>query len=962
MATAKYDFSKDALSTVANKSNMTPQQMSDYAAIPDQTRLMAKAMNNPGAMQLGGITGRTPSGQGIASVYTQDQALTTTADAKREAAIKDVAAMNGISTDEAAKRYDAAMNPPKSQPQGTVWNPATQQLTDPLTGNKYVGSTGPDYSGLRFQDPRLSSSSPTDTSSPGTLSSADARTAADNLRSTINQTSSSMGQMYADMMTRNEARAKEDQARLEQQRQAAEAQLKQDQAKETATEMASQIKLGRADTAQGVQEMNALNQQHSAAIQASNAKYADLMLQSKRALEDGDVALAEKQHAAAMDEANFALKLDEANRARQKENMELSTKNIDEIAKSGVMPSDEWLNIQDKANNRSPGTTKGLIVAAQNEQNIKQQADLLKNTKDTLEISKLQNDLKNASTDQMMNIENLRKSHPFGEPFKIGDNTYYGTDTSTVEISKEDGIARQMYIDENGKPQVREIGKLGTANPAEIENVYVNGVMVQRNKKTGQMISTNAPNKNGELSVDTLFPTGSKGGQCGAAMHQVFTDYPYGLNTVDQKRAAINVPSGTLPRAGMQFFQDIGPNGHTGVVTWSGVDEKTGRPIIKVCESNYGNDEKWGTRTLYADDHSIMGYRQGQLNPQVASALGIGNQDSSAQTQDFSVKSQSPFFGGTQTESQYQASVQKEQDAIQKAQQILSGDFIPKAGEKDAVVSRAIAIAKENGYVPEGESIKGLDQTFEDFVKRKQDEAGMTIADTESLRPEFDAKQQTLKAFDAAIKNQAGGITPQRFKVFQSNVLDAIKSGDLNAAKDRLMTGAFRSEQANERKQFEGVNNINRQLDNFGTKLNQYIAAGGNTGLFQGSIEDMAQKIGEIKDPKLRALASSMRVALNDYRQSVTGAAFTESEAKMYDEMFPGISKSPELNKALIEGLKSGFEAKKDGLIRTTLGGEAADAFTESIPVMAMNPATGKMEKALVSPLEFSTGKYKAAK
>ena len=62
------------------------------------------------------------------------------------------------------------------------------------------------------------------------------------------------------------------------------------------------------------------------------------------------------------------------------------------------------------------------------------------------------------------------------------------------------------------------------------------------------------------------------------------------------------------------------------------------------------------------------------------------------------------------------------------------------------------------------------------------------------------------------------------------------------------------------------------------------------------------------KDPMLAEIANTISQTIQTYRQQLTGAAFTESEAREYNRLFPGIEKSPELNQSLINSLRNQYE------------------------------------------------------
>jgi len=201
-------------------------------------------------------------------------------------------------------------------------------------------------------------------------------------------------------------------------------------------------------------------------------------------------------------------------------------------------------------------------------------------------------------------------------------------------------------------------------------------------------------------------------------------------------------------------------------------------------------------------------------------------------------------------------------------------------------------------------------------------------------------------------------VTPQRLKTIQENINQALQEGDLMEAQDRLMTSVPTTLKVDDEKRFKGVVTINDQLDNFKSKLDAYVAKGGDVGLIPGLYENFNQNIGTVKDPELRSLAAQMKTALIDYRQSVTGAAFTESEAKMYDDLFPGITKDPALNAALIEGLKQGFNVKRESILRQTIGNKPYEALFGEVTVRdRVSGQVGTMPK-----VEFDSNYYDIVK
>lgn len=115
------------------------------------------------------------------------------------------------------------------------------------------------------------------------------------------------------------------------------------------------------------------------------------------------------------------------------------------------------------------------------------------------------------------------------------------------------------------------------------------------------------------LAIQTLKPENAYGGQCGAFVHQIVADYPYGLNGINEKEAIINVPRTQTPQVGDVMIQRIGGKyGHVAVVAKVNPDG-----TVTLTESNYYDKTKpervTNTRKVALDDPSVSGYFRGNL-------------------------------------------------------------------------------------------------------------------------------------------------------------------------------------------------------------------------------------------------------------------------------------------------------------------------------------------------------------
>ena len=138
---------------------------------------------------------------------------------------------------------------------------------------------------------------------------------------------------------------------------------------------------------------------------------------------------------------------------------------------------------------------------------------------------------------------------------------------------------------------------------------------------------------------------------------------------------------------------------------------------------------------------------------------------------------------------------------------------------------------------------------------------------------------------------------------------DFIQNGDMSGAKDYILKVARDTALAEEKKNVIAREEALYAIGIIEDNLYEYISMGGDTGLLTGNVEKFYNNVlKKTKDPIKAELANTISQTIQTYRQQLTGAAFTESEAREYNRLFPSITKSPELNQALINSLKSQYE------------------------------------------------------
>lgn len=148
-------------------------------------------------------------------------------------------------------------------------------------------------------------------------------------------------------------------------------------------------------------------------------------------------------------------------------------------------------------------------------------------------------------------------------------------------------------------------------------------------------------------------------------------------------------------------------------------------------------------------------------------------------------------------------------------------------------------------------------------------------------------------------------------KVAEDSIASLLADGDIQGARNQLRQYAFNGMDTETQRVLAGKDNAIQALDRIQTGLDQLDAAGVSTGFFTGLKQRTLEKGGlEVPGhPELNEIANDIALSIIDYRKAVSGAAFTESEAKSYDRVFPSTGKTAELNKTKINSLKTKFDA-----------------------------------------------------
>lgn len=187
--------------------------------------------------------------------------------------------------------------------------------------------------------------------------------------------------------------------------------------------------------------------------------------------------------------------------------------------------------------------------------------------------------------------------------------------------------------------------------------------------------------------------------------------------------------------------------------------------------------------------------------------------------------------------------------------------------------------------------------------------SGMSIDDIEDRL----LTERTSGQFTGAIRNAFEFVTSSGFSQNQREVnrdsLDrVIETQGIEAGKEMILGLARDKANADDNKRFSGRDEALLSLDRIQELLDKFVQAGGKTNLIRGRMQGLSQNVLRVTgEEQLAVIAQEIALAVIDYRQSKSGAAFTASEERAYDRIWPSIENTPVLNFAKIDSLRQAF-------------------------------------------------------
>lgn len=184
---------------------------------------------------------------------------------------------------------------------------------------------------------------------------------------------------------------------------------------------------------------------------------------------------------------------------------------------------------------------------------------------------------------------------------------------------------------------------------------------------------------------------------------------------------------------------------------------------------------------------------------------------------------------------------------------------------------------------------------------------GMSIDDIGDQLRYIEQSEEFAGVIRDAAESIAVNMTAANRDFFMNSLDRSLEDGDMDRVRELMISTTISTYGPTESKVIRGSWRALKLVNEIEVDLRAYEAKGGETGIFTGTMEEIAEKAGRITDVELATLNNKIRMAIQRYRHDISGAAFTESEAKEYRRVFPSIGRTQDFNTANITSIRAVF-------------------------------------------------------
>lgn len=247
---------------------------------------------------------------------------------------------------------------------------------------------------------------------------------------------------------------------------------------------------------------------------------------------------------------------------------------------------------------------------------------------------------------------------------------------------------------------------------------------------------------------------------------------------------------------------------------------------------------------------------------------------------------------------------------------------------KDAITAAGSSLATPNTEVIKlGDNAVLIDKTTGKIVKNY----GSGVAGGASAPTNATDSTKALTAVSGLIGGFSSVAAQKAFTAGINNL--AQKPGNEQAIAEKIVGQAISNiADPDTRKRVNGGFAIAQQVTRLQSLLDDYTAAGGQTGLLTGTKQSITQRLGKVGDPKLANIGTQILNTVDQLARARTGAVLSPSEQRLYDSMLPGIDKVGDLNTAISSGLKDSLMSDVENNLRFTITSDGLSVVKSALP------------------------------
>lgn len=238
---------------------------------------------------------------------------------------------------------------------------------------------------------------------------------------------------------------------------------------------------------------------------------------------------------------------------------------------------------------------------------------------------------------------------------------------------------------------------------------------------------------------------------------------------------------------------------------------------------------------------------------------------------------------------------------------------------KAAATSSKVAIAKQNAdEKAQNDAVRAQIAMFNAQTNAADKMAAAAdaqrIATTNVSTPNGGTGSDFLEAFKIA--QNAGGHTKQENNDSLNNIADFLEAGKTDQAKQALQNYVLKGMPTADRQVAQGFMDVS----GFAKEIQKELAAlpaDKQTGLINGKLNDVAEKLGQTTDPQLAQLKASVDHFKVAYTTLLAGRRGNSQYTNMIGQLLPSTSDNPDLNAAKIAAIAN----TSDTFMRSAVGG-----------------------------------------